>query len=85
MEKQNTLTAIQIGEIFAQIKATGNDELGNKIYANFLPVAKGYAKMLNVPEDEAMDMYDMILSNLYNAVMNNIISGDEFKDCIKRL
>lgn len=81
MEKRTTLTSIQLEEIFAQIKKTGNNAYGNKIYNAYLPTMKLYAEVFNLTEEQAQDIYDEVISHVYNSVLEGVIDAKLFNMC----
>ena len=81
MEKQIGLTSTQLEEIFAQIKATNNNALGDKIYNAYLPYAGKYAKIYGLKLDQAQDIYSEVISFIYDKVLQDIIKPSEFNAC----
>jgi len=81
MEKQTGLTSTQLEEIFAQIKRTGNDKLGDKIYNAYLPAVKVYARQFHLSQDEVRDIYDEVVSFIYDKILQGIIRPSDFTTC----
>ena len=81
MEKQIGLTSTQLEEIFAQIKATGDNALGDKIYNAYLPLIKQYATMYGLKQEQVQDIYSEVISFVYDRILKDIIKPNEFNIC----
>lgn len=82
MEKQIGLTSTELGEIFAQIKTTGDNSLGDKIYNAYLPIIGNYAKIYGLNQDQVQDIYSEVISFVYDKVLEGVIKPSEFNICL---
>ena len=78
MEKQTTLSSTELEKIFAQIKSTGNDKYGDAIYNAYLPQVKKYAKAYNLKYETVTDIFDEVISFIYDKILSGIASAHDF-------
>lgn len=85
MKEVQFLTSNELEEIFASIKATSNDYLGDEIYNNYLPYIDEFAQKYRLNKDDVKDIFNENFSFLYDKVVRNIINPGWFESRLKYL
>lgn len=85
MKEVQFLTSNELEEIFASIKATSNDYLGDEIYNNYLPYIDEFAQKYRLNKDDVKDIFNENFSFLYDKVVNNILNPSWFESRLKYL
>lgn len=78
MEKQTILTSTELEQIFAQIRKTGNDKLGDKIYITYLPYIKQYAKTFKLSNEKVEDIYSEVIAYIYDKIVAGVAEAKDF-------
>lgn len=78
MEKQIGINSKRLGEIFAQIKATNQQQLGDEIYSAYLPYVEVYSNKFELSKEQVQDIYTDVFCFVYNNVLNGYITAGEF-------
>ncbi len=85
MEEQIGLSVNELAQIFAQIKKTDDRNLGDKIYAAYLPLVSKFAKQYHLKEEAVTDTYTEVFVYVFENTISGLINADSFDRCVKNI
>ncbi|MBQ7797702.1 MAG: sigma-70 family RNA polymerase sigma factor [Clostridia bacterium] len=84
MEKEFGLNAIELDNIFAQIKA-GKEDLAETIYNEYLPMIEQYSSTYRVKKEQVQDIYNEVFCYVYDKIMKGVIKASDFNESFEKI